>query len=168
MSQERKWILVAQAEPHDEQLIVRSLGECHAPLEVVVVHEGSEALDCLYQRDGFEARQAGNPALVLLDLQLPRGGGFEILRQVKGDAQLSAIPVVVLASPGHPSDIARCYQLGANACVVKPVVLRRYAAALEEVRTFWLLTNEPPPQRRTDSAEHRECEISNPKRFGWR
>ena len=148
----KKWILVAEGEPHDEQLIVRSLGASHAPPEVVVVHDGSEALDCLYRRDGFEARQAGNPAVVLLDLQLPGVSGLEVLRQVKRDAQLSAIPVVVLAS-GDPSNIARCYQLGANACVVKPLVLRRYAAALEEVRTFWLLINEPPPQGRIESAE---------------
>jgi len=158
----KKWILVAEGEPHDEQLIVRSLGASHAPPEVVVVHDGLEALDCLYRRDGFEARQAGNPAVMLLDLQLPGVSGLEVLRQVKRDAQLSAIPVVVLAS-GNPSNIARCYQLGANACVVKPAVLRRYAAALEEVRIFWLLINEPPPQGRPIARSSRECESSNPE-----
>ena len=151
MNEPKKWILVAEGEPRHEDLIMRSLSASHSPLEVVVVRDGSDALDCLYRRDGFEARQAGNPAVMLLDLHLPRVGGFEVLRQVKGDAQLSAIPVVILASPGDPSSIARCYQLGANSCILKPLVLRRYAAALEEVRTFWLRTNEPPPQGHTES-----------------
>ena len=149
----KKWILVAEGEPHDEQLIVHSLGASRSPPEVVVVHDGSQALDCLYRRDCFEARQTGNPAVVLLDLQLPRVGGLEVLRQVKGDAQLSIVPVVVLASCRDASNVARCYQLGANACVIKPLVLRRYAAALQEVSTFWALVNEPPPQGRSGIAE---------------
>jgi len=149
----KKWILLAEDNPHEAGLTLRALAATHAPPEVVVVRDGSEALDCLYRRGRFQARIERNPALVVLDLQMPKVGGLEVLRQVKSDPQLRVIPIVMLTASRCPTDRIRCYQLGANAFVVKPMVSRQYVAAVEDLRAFWVLVNEPPPEEPGNAEE---------------
>ena len=113
--------------------------------EVVVVGDGEEALDYLYQRGKFMARPNGNPAVLLLDLKLPKVDGLEVLQQVKADDRLKMIPVVVLTSSREERDMVASYQLGVNAYVVKPVDFHEFVNAVKELGIFWALINEAPP-----------------------
>jgi len=142
----RKWILLAEDNAYDADQTVRALAASYTPPPVVVVRDGVEALNCLYRRNGFKSRPAGDPAVVLLDLNMPNVDGWEVLRQVKSDAQMKAVPIVVFTSSRGPGDLARSYQLGANAYVVKSSNFRQLAAALEGIREFWIAVNEPPPE----------------------
>ncbi len=99
----------------------------------------------LYRRGAFASREAGNPAVVLLDLKMPRVDGLEVLRQVKGDPELRTIPVVIMTSSREERDLVESYRLGVNAYVVKPVDFDQFAAAVKEVGMFWAVVNEPPP-----------------------
>lgn len=101
-------------------------------------------MDCLRQRNGFQDRPEGHPAVVLLALKLPDADGWEILRQIRNDPQLKTIPVLMFATSREAGDLIRSYELGANAFVVKPPVARQLAAVLEEIRAFWVVINEPP------------------------
>ena|SRR2546426_292309 len=142
----KKWILLAENDARDADQALGLLAASYEPPEVVVARDGSEALDCLYHGNGFQPRPAGNPAVVLLDLNMPKVHGWEVLRQIKNDARLTTIPIVVFTSSTEASDCYRSYQLGANAYVVKPANLRQFAAALEVVRQFWLAVNELPQE----------------------
>jgi len=104
-----------------------------------------EALDYLYQRGKFMARPSGNPAVLLLDLKLPKVDGLEVLQQIKTDDRLKMIPVVVLTSSREESGMVKSYQLGVNAYVVKPVDFHEVVNAVKELGIFWALINEPPP-----------------------
>jgi CheY-like chemotaxis protein len=139
-----KWILLAEDNPRDADLAMRALAVDEA--EVIVARDGAEVLDCLHRRGEFRDREAGQPVVVLLDLKMPKVDGLEVLRQIKADTVLKPIPVVVFTSSREESDLVRCYQLGANAYVVKPVGFQEFATALKEVRAFWMGINEPPPQ----------------------
>jgi CheY-like chemotaxis protein len=141
-----KWILLAEDNAHDADLTLRALKANDANHSVTVAQDGAEALDCLYQRGRFRASGTDPPALVLLDLKMPRVDGLEVLRTVKSDPELKSIPVVVFSSSSEESDRARCYELGANAYVVKPVGYHKYTEALLKTRDFWMNINEPPPQ----------------------
>lgn len=145
-----KWILLAEDNENDADLVLRALSLNRAPEDVIVVRDGVEALDCLYQREGFHQRGTGNPIVVLLDLKMPRVNGLEVLRQVKADLNLRTIPIVMLTSSREEADVARSYHLGVNAYVVKPVGFREFVAALKEVRMFWTIINEPPPDDSID------------------
>jgi CheY-like chemotaxis protein len=112
--------------------------------EVIVARDGLEALDCLCRRGDFESRAGGHPEFVLLDLKMPRLDGLEVLRQIKSDAQLKHIPVVMFTSSREAADVIRSYQLGANAYVVKPVDFQEFSAVLELVGRFWTTVNELP------------------------
>jgi CheY-like chemotaxis protein len=114
-------------------------------MEIMVVHDGAEALDYLYRRGRFEQRLSANPTLVLLDLKMPRVDGIEVLTQVKRDQQLRNIPVVMLTSSREERDVSRSYQMGANAYVVKPVHFPDFVAAIQALSHFWTRTNESPP-----------------------
>jgi CheY-like chemotaxis protein len=140
-----KWILLAEDNENDADLSLRALTLAEPPGDLILAHDGAEVLDCLYRRGGFEARVENPPALVLLDLKMPKVDGLEVLRHIKADARLKKIPVVVFTSSREQTDLARSYELGANAYVVKPVDFQEFVDALKEVRTFWLLINEPPP-----------------------
>jgi len=109
------------------------------------VGDGEEALDYLYQRGKFMARPSGNPAVLLLDLKLPKVDGLEVLQQIKTDDRLKMIPVVVLTSSREERDMVASYQLGVNAYVVKPVDFHAFVNAVKELGIFWALINEPPP-----------------------
>jgi len=113
--------------------------------EVVVASDGEEALDYLYYRGKFQRRSGDNPAVMLLDLKLPKVDGFEVLQRVKADDKLKMIPVVVLTSSREERDMVESYKLGVNAYVVKPVDFHEFVNAIKELGVFWAIINEPPP-----------------------
>jgi CheY-like chemotaxis protein len=142
---EMKRILLVEDTPNDIELTLAALEENNLANEVVVVRDGAEALDYLYRRGVFKLRTAGHPAVVLLDLKLPKIDGLEVLAQVKSDDDLRAIPVVMLTSSREEQDLVRSYNSGVNAYVVKPVGFSEFVAALKELGLFWAVINEPPP-----------------------
>ena len=111
----------------------------------MVARDGEEALDYLYCRGNFQTRTGENPAVLLLDLKLPKVDGLEVLRQMKSDEKLRMIPVVVLTSSREEKDIVASYQLGVNAYVVKPVDFHEFVNAVKELGIFWAIINESPP-----------------------
>jgi CheY-like chemotaxis protein len=141
----RKWILLAEDNANDAELTLRALAANELPDEVIVASDGAEALDCLYHRGAFESRDDSRPTVVLLDLKMPKVDGLEVLRQIKSDEALKSVPVVVFTSSREKIDLERSYQLGANAYIVKPLAFREFVSALKDVKKFWLILNEPPP-----------------------
>jgi CheY-like chemotaxis protein len=142
---EIKRILLAEDNPNDVELTLAALAENHLANEVVVVRDGAEALDYLHRRGVFKLRTEGHPAVVLLDLKLPKVDGLEVLEQVKTDPALKTVPVVMLTSSREEQDLVRSYNLGANAYVVKPMEFDEFVNAIKEVGLFWAIVNQPPP-----------------------
>jgi CheY-like chemotaxis protein len=138
-------ILLVEDDPKDVELTLTALEEYHLANEVVITRDGEEALDYLYRRGGFAARSNDNPAVLLLDLKLPKVDGLEVLQQVKSDQNLRMIPVVVLTSSHEEKDMVASYRLGVNAYVVKPVNFHEFVNAIKELGVFWAIVNEPPP-----------------------
>lgn len=138
-------ILLVEDDPKDVELTLTTLEEYNLANEVVVTPDGEEALDYLYRRGTFATRSNGNPAVLLLDLKLPKVDGLEVLQQVKSDEKLRMIPVVVLTSSREESDMVASYALGVNAYVVKPVDFYEFVNAIRELGVFWAIINEPPP-----------------------
>ena len=138
-------ILVVEDDPRDVELTLTALQEYNLANEVVVTHDGEEALDYLYCRGNFKMRTEDNPAVVLLDLKLPKVDGLEVLQQIKSDEKLKMIPVVVLTSSREERDIIESYELGGNAYVVKPVGFHEFVNAVKELGIFWAVINETPP-----------------------
>jgi DNA-binding response OmpR family regulator len=112
---------------------------------VVVARNGEEALDYLFCRGPFAARASDNPAVLLLDLKLPKVDGLEVLQQIRATEKLKLIPVVVLTSSHEEKDMVASYKLGVNAYVVKPVDFHEFVNAVRELGVFWAVINEPPP-----------------------
>jgi len=131
--------------PNDIELTLAALAENHLANEVVVARDGEEALDYLYRRGMFKLRELGQPAVVLLDLKLPKVDGLEVLAQLKADPALKVVPVVMLTSSHEERDLVRSYNLGVNAYVVKPVDFPEFVEAVKKVGLFWAVINEPPP-----------------------
>jgi len=144
MSQLRR-ILLAEDNEHDVELTLNALAENRLANEVVVVRDGAEALDYLYRRGAYRLREEGNPVVVLLDLKMPKVDGLEVLRQIKQDASLRQMPVVMLTSSREENDLVQSYELGVNAYVVKPVEFGRFVEAVRELGVFWAVVNEAPP-----------------------
>jgi CheY-like chemotaxis protein len=142
---ELKRIVLAEDTANDVELTLAALGEINLANEVVVVRDGAETLDYLYRRGVYANRQAGNPAVLLLDLKMPKVDGLDVLRALKADEQLKTIPVVMLTSSREEQDLVRSYTLGVNAYVVKPVDFRAFIAAVRQLGAFWAVVNEPPP-----------------------
>ena len=140
-----KHILLVDDDPNDVELTLTALAESNLANEVVTARNGAEALDYLYQRGKFSARQDEFPAVILLDLKMPKVSGIEVLRQIKADADLKLIPVVVLTSSREATDLEQCYQLGVNAYVVKPVRIEDFISAIKTIGIFWAVINELPP-----------------------
>jgi CheY-like chemotaxis protein len=138
-------ILVVEDDPNDVELTLIALGEYHLANEVVVTRDGQQALDYLYCRGEFRTRPNENPAVMLLDLKLPKVDGLEVLQQIKTDESLRMIPVVVLTSSHEEKDKMRSYKFGVNAYVVKPVDFHEFVNAVKELGVFWAVVNEPPP-----------------------
>ena len=138
-------ILLIEDDPRDVELTLTALEEYNLANEVVVARDGVEALDYLHCRGNFIGRPGGNPAVMLLDLKLPKIDGLEVLQQVKSDEKLKMIPVVVLTSSREEKDMVASYRLGVNAYVVKPVDFHEFVNAIKELGVFWAVINEPPP-----------------------
>jgi CheY-like chemotaxis protein len=138
-------ILMVEDDAKDVELTLTALEEYNLVNEVVVVRDGEEALDYLYCREAFRTRREGNPAVMLLDLKLPKVNGLEVLKQIKSDDKLKLIPVVVLTSSKEEKDMVASYKLGVNAYVVKPVDFHEFVNAIKELGVFWAVINEPPP-----------------------
>jgi CheY-like chemotaxis protein len=146
-----KRILLAEDNPKDIELALEALDENNLANDVVVVRNGAEALDYLYRRGEFSTRPEGNPAVVLLDLKMPKVDGLEVLRRIKSDEQKKIVPVVMLTSSREEQDLVKSYQLGANAYVVKPIDFQQVVDAIKQLGLFWAVLNEVP----TDSGRKR-------------
>jgi CheY-like chemotaxis protein len=138
-------ILLVEDDPNDVELTLTALEEYHLANEVVIARDGAEALDYLYCRGAYADRANGSPAVLLLDLKLPKVDGLQVLQQIKGDEKLRVIPVVVLTSSREERDMVASYRLGVNAYVVKPVDFHEFVNAIKELGVFWAIVNEPPP-----------------------
>src|SRR5580658_10300417 len=138
-------ILIVEDDPKDVELTMTALEEYNLANEVIVAGNGAEALDYLYCRGKFSTRSSDNPAVMLLDLKLPKVDGLEVLKQVKSDEKLKMIPVVVLTSSREEKDMVASYKLGVNGYVVKPVDFHEFVNAIRELGVFWAIINEPPP-----------------------
>jgi CheY-like chemotaxis protein len=138
-------ILLVEDDPKDVELTLTALEEYHLANEVVVTRDGEEALDYLYRRGAFSNRSNDNPAVLLLDLKLPKIDGLEVLQRIKSDERLRLIPVVVLTSSHEEKDMVASYRLGVNAYVVKPVDFHEFVNAIRELGIFWAIINKPPP-----------------------
>ena len=138
-------ILLVEDDPRDVELTLTALDDYKLANEVVVCRDGQEALDYLFGRGKFSGRANENPAVILLDLKLPKVDGLEVLEQIKSDARLRMIPVVMLTSSHEERDMMRSYKLGVNAYVVKPVDFHEFINAVKELGMFWAVINEPPP-----------------------
>jgi CheY-like chemotaxis protein len=140
-----KRILLVEDNLNDAELTLSALGDYHLANEVIIARDGAEALDFLYQRGKFQGRENTKPAVVMLDIKLPKLNGLEVLQRIKSDPNLRTIPVVMLTSSREEPDLAKSYELGANAYVVKPVEFEQFAAAIKQVGAFWAILNEAPP-----------------------
>jgi CheY-like chemotaxis protein len=138
-------ILMVEDDPKDVELTLTALEDYNLANEVVVTRDGEQALDYLYCRGEYKTRSSGNPAVMLLDLKLPKVDGLEVLKQIKSDEELRMIPVVVLTSSKEEKDMVASYKLGVNAYVVKPVDFHEFVNAIKELGVFWAVINEPPP-----------------------
>jgi CheY-like chemotaxis protein len=132
----------------DMELTLAALAKCQLANDIIVARDGAEALDYVFCRGIHENRDPGDPAVVLLDLKLPKVDGLEVLEQLKGDAMLRRIPVVMLTSSREERDLVRSYELGVNAFVVKPVDFGAFFEAIQDLGMFWAILNEPPPRVR--------------------
>lgn len=141
---ELKRILLAEDNAKDVELTLAALQEHNLANEVVVARDGAETLDYLYRRGKFKMRRENNPAVVLLDIKMPKVDGIEVLRQIKSDKALKAVPVVILTSSREEKDLVQSYKLGVNAYVVKPVNFQEFVNAVKQLGVFWALINEPP------------------------
>ena len=140
-----KHILLVEDDPKDIELTLTALEEYNLVNEVVTARDGVEALDYLYRRGTFAERPVGQPAVILLDLKLPKLDGLQVLRQLKADEQMRLVPMVILTSSRESRDLEECYRLGVNAYVVKPVRFTDFIEAVKQIGVFWALINEPPP-----------------------
>src|ERR1700722_1829821 len=138
-------ILMVEDDPKDVELTLTALEDYNLANEVVVAHDGEEALDYLYCRGKFAGRSSDNPAVMLLDIKLPKVDGLEVLHQVKSDEKLRMIPIVVLTSSHEETDMVTSYKLGVNAYVVKPVEFHQFVNAIKELGIFWAVINAAPP-----------------------
>ncbi len=146
MITELKRIVLAEDNPNDVELTLAALADINLANEVVVVRDGAEALDYLFRRNQHAQRAPGNPAVLLLDLKMPKIDGLDVLRALKADDQLKTIPVVMLTSSREEQDLVSSYKLGVNAYVVKPVDFRAFIDAVRQMGAFWAVINEPPPE----------------------
>ena len=137
-------ILIVEDDTKDVELTVMALERHHLSNKIVVTRDGVEALDYLYMRGKYENERHENPIVILLDLKMPRMDGLEVIRHLKSDIRTSLIPIVVLTSSREDRDLAKCYELGVNAYVVKPVKFKEFVDAVESIGVFWALLNETP------------------------
>ncbi|NQU83821.1 MAG: response regulator [Parcubacteria group bacterium] len=142
-----KRILLAEDDERDIELTLAALEDINIANEIDVVRDGEEAPDYLFRRDKYKDRKNVDPAVVLLDLKMPKVDGLEVLRQIRKSDELCRIPVVILTSSKIESDLITSYNLGVNAYVVKPVEFENFVKAVKELGSFWAILNEPPPEK---------------------
>ena len=142
-------ILLVEDNSNDLELTLNALQKHNLANQVVVVRDGAAALEYLYGEGEFSNRDGGNPAVVLLDLKMPKVDGMEVLRRVKSDPNLKSISIVILTSSREERDLVVAYGFGANAYVVKPVRFNEFVEAMSLLGMFWALVNEPPPPNGT-------------------
>ncbi|QJW98262.1 response regulator [Frigoriglobus tundricola] len=140
-----KPILLVEDNPKDLELTLLALAKSNLANEVVTVRDGEECLDYLFMRGPHAGRAKGHPAVVLLDLKLPKVDGLQVLEELKKDATLQGVPVVMLTTSREEQDLLRSYKLGVNAYVVKPVAFKDFMQAIQDLGVFWAVINEPPP-----------------------
>ena len=140
-----KRILLVEDSPRDAELTLDVLAEYHLANRITHVRDGAEALDYLHRRGAFAGQPDDLPALMLLDLKMPKVDGIEVLREMKNDPRLKVVPVVVMTSSREEADLHKCYELGVNAYVVKPLKFQELTEAVRQLSVFWLILNEPDP-----------------------
>ena len=144
-----KKILLVEDSARDAELILDALGAYQVANGITHVRDGADALDYLNRRGEFAGRAEDQPALILLDLKLPKVDGLEVLRQIKSDPALRMIPVVMMTSSRQEQDLVHSYQLGVNAYVVKPLKFQDFVEAVKQVAGFWAVINEVPTDVRS-------------------
>ncbi|MFD0740254.1 response regulator [Lysobacter koreensis] len=137
-------ILLAEDSPADAEMAIDALRDANLVNPIVHVEDGVEALDYLLYRGRFADREKGDPAVLLLDIKMPRMDGLEVLQELRTHTQLRRIPVVILSSSREENDLARSWDLGVNAYVVKPVDVDQFFEAVKALGKFWAVFNEPP------------------------
>jgi CheY-like chemotaxis protein len=142
---ELKPILLAEDNPNDAELTLEALADKNLANQVILVKDGVEAMEYLRREGQYTTRRPGNPAVVILDIKMPRMDGIEVLRAIRSDPALKLIPVVMLTSSREEQDLIRSYELGTNAYVVKPVKFGEFVDAVKQVGGFWAMLNELPP-----------------------
>jgi len=140
-----KPILLVEDNPRDLELTLIALERSQLANEVVILRDGAEAIDYLSSVGAYQDRAPGNPAVVLLDLKLPKVDGIQVLQEIRSQPALKSIPVVMLTSSREEQDLLRSYALGVNAYVVKPVNFKEFVSAIADLGMFWAVLNEPPP-----------------------
>ena len=144
-----KIILLVEDNPDDEALTLRALKKCNIANEVIAARDGVEALDYLFGTGKYATRDVSElPALVLLDLKLPKVDGIEVLRRLRADPRTELLPIVILTSSKEERDLITSYKLGANSYICKPVDYNQFIEAVRQLGLYWLLLNEPPPANR--------------------
>jgi CheY-like chemotaxis protein len=143
---ELKTILLAEDNPKDVELTLEALSEYNLANHVTVVKDGVEAMEFLRCEGSYRLRKSGNPAVVLLDIKMPRMDGIEVLRAVRSDPALKMLPVVMLTSSREERDLITSYDMGVNAYVVKPVGFKEFVEAVKQIGVFWAIINEPPTE----------------------
>lgn len=146
MMDEIATILLAEDSPKDAELTLEALGQHNLVNRVQWVRDGAAALDYMYRRGEFADRGEGGPAVILLDLKMPKVDGMQVLRAVRNDPALKMTPVVILTSSREERDLVESYSLGVNAYVVKPVRFDDFLDAVAQLGVFWAIVNEPPPK----------------------
>ena len=141
---ELRTILLAEDNPQDVELTIEALSEHNLANNVVVVKDGVEAMEYLNNEGQYSNRKKGNPAVILLDIKMPRVNGIEFLEYIRGSEKFKTIPVVMLTSSREEPDLKKCYELGVNAYVVKPVNFNDFLDAVKHIGVFWALLNEYP------------------------
>lgn len=139
-------ILLVEDNPSDRELTLAALGRCQLANEIVIARDGEEALNYMYARGPWQDRDPVDPAVVLLDLKLPKIDGLEVLEKLKGDPSQRHVPIVMLTSSKEERDVVRSYELGVNSFVVKPVEFNEFFEAIQDLGMFWAILNEPPPR----------------------
>ena len=142
---EIRTILFAEDNPRDVELTLEALGDHNLANNVIVVRDGVETMDYLRYEGKYKQRKPGNPAVLLLDIKMPRMDGIEVLRAIRNDNKLKMLPVVMLTSSREEQDLIKSYELGVNAYVVKPVDFKEFIEAVKQIGVFWAVINEVPP-----------------------
>jgi len=143
-----KLIMVVEDNPDDEELTLRALRQGKVANDIVVTRDGSEALEFMFGTGKYAGRDLSRmPAVILLDLKLPKLSGLEVLQRLRADERTRLIPIVVLTSSSEDEDMLRSYESGANSYVRKPIEFGAFASAVSQLGVYWMLLNQPVPKR---------------------